>query len=219
MTLKDAMQARHTVRRYLNKPIPAEIIAQLNERAASCNSKLGLAIEFVAGDSHGVNTFGSIMSKGADNYFALCGNPAPDLDERLGYASSDLMLFAQTLGLNTWWVGGTYNKKNVLSKVAKGLAIAGILITGFGENQGIPHKSKAISKVYAYNGEPPAWFMQGIEAALLAPTALNRQSFFIEGDGNTVGITCNNGAFSGVDKGIVKHHFELGAGSDNFSWK
>ena len=50
-----------------------------------------------------------ILAKGVRNYFILAGRAAPDLRERLGAAGADLMLFCQTLGLNTWWVGGTYS--------------------------------------------------------------------------------------------------------------
>ena len=60
--------------------------------------------------------------------------------------------------------------------------------------------------------------MCGIEAALLAPTALAKQAFMIKGRGNQVSISCKNGIFTGVDTGLVKYHFELGAGKDTFEW-
>lgn len=42
------------------------------------------------------------MAKNVREYFLMAGPDAPDLDERLGYAGADLMLYVQTLGLNTW---------------------------------------------------------------------------------------------------------------------
>ena len=57
-----------------------------------------------------------------------------------------------------------------------------------------------------------------MEAALLTPTALNKLSFFVKGQGNKVALTYKEGAFAGVDKGLVKYHFELGAGKENFEW-
>lgn len=85
--------------------------------------------------------------------------------------------------------------------------------------QGVPHKTKTAEQVSSYDGETPQWFKDGIEAALLAPTALAKQAFTVRGKGNKVSISCDNGIFTGVDTGLVKYHFELGAGKDNFQWE
>lgn len=96
--------------------------------------------------------------------------------------------------------------------------VVGIVAVGYGQTQGVPHKSKKPEEVSTYSGEAPEWFKAGVFAALLAPTALAKQAFTIKGDGNQVHIDCNNGIFTGVDTGLVKYHFELGAGTDNFKW-
>ena len=58
-----------------------------------------------------------------------------------------------------------------------------------------------------------------MNAAVLAPTGLNKQIFFIEANGNTILIrTKDNSSMSQIDTGIVKYHFEIGAGKENFSW-
>ena len=57
-----------------------------------------------------------------------------------------------------------------------------------------------------------------MEALLLAPTALNKQAFILRGKGRRVSLRCDNGRFSGVDLGIGKYHFELGAGKERFDW-
>ena len=77
--------------------------------------------------------------------------------------------------------------------------------------------SKRPEEVASYAGPAPEWFVKGVEALLLAPTALNRQAFTVRGEGRTVSITCG-GAFSGVDLGIGKYHFEIGAGREAFCW-
>ena len=64
------------------------------------------------------------------------------------------------------------------------------------------------------------WFLDGMNAAVLAPTGLNRQDFFIEANGNTVSIrTKDNHPMSQINTGIVKYHFEIGAGRENFNWE
>jgi len=95
----------------------------------------------------------------------------------------------------------------------------GIIAVGYGQTQGVPHKTKTAEQVSSYDGETPQWFKDGIEAALLAPTALAKQAFTVRGKGNKVSISCDNGIFTGVDTGLVKYHFELGAGKDNFQWE
>ena len=65
----------------------------------------------------------------------------------------------------------------------------------------------------------PDWFRKGMEAAQLAPTAVNQQKFlFTLSDGNTVTAKAIGGFYDKVDLGIVKYHFEIGAGKENFSW-
>ena len=65
----------------------------------------------------------------------------------------------------------------------------------------------------------PDWFEKGVEAALLAPTAMNQQKFVFVRKGNAVSAKAKAGFYSKIDLGIVKYHFELGAGRDNFHWE
>ena len=63
---------------------------------------------------------------------------------------------------------------------------------------------------------------KGAEAALLAPTAVNQQKFkFILHPDNVVEARTlfSMAGYTDVDLGIVKYHFEVGAGKDNFSWQ
>ncbi len=218
MSMREAMHERHTVRRYTDKAIPAETMEKLRGRIDDNNKKYDLAIRLMVDDTNAFNAAVKlVLAKGVRNYFILAGRDVPDLDERLGYSSADLMLYAQTLGLNTWWVGGTFNRKKV-SVMVPDVKVIGVVAVGYGAVQGIPHKTKTSEEVSSYKGEMPDWFRSGVDAALLAPTALAKQAFFIRGEGRTVSITCENGIFSGADRGLVKYHFELGAGRENFEW-
>lgn len=219
MTMKEAMYKRHMVRKYQDLPLPEENVHKLRERIREQNRKNDLAIQLMVDDASAFSALiRLILAKGVKNYFIMAGQAGPDLDERLGYAGADLMLYAQTLGLNTWWVGGTFNRKK-MSELMPGKRVAGVVAVGYGADQGKPHKSKKPEEVSAYDKAAPEWFRNGVEAALLAPTALNKQAFFIRGQGEEVSITCNNGIFTGVDLGLVKYHFALGAKVENFRWK
>ena len=147
----------------------------------------------------------------------IAGNDTDDLAEKLGYSSADIMLYAQTLGLNTWYVGGTFNRG--VSKYVPNKKVIGIVAIGYGINNGVAHKSKTLEEVSSYDGTMPEWFKNGILASLLAPTALNKQDYRIVGKGNKVKIEINNGIFTGANKGLIKYHFELGAGKESFEWE
>lgn len=218
MDFKEAMRQRHMVRRYMDQPLSSEIVKELDGYIDRMNLSYGLSVELKTEDSSAFHAvIKLILAKGVRNFFVMAGKDAPDLDERLGYCGAGLMLYAQTLGLNTWWVGGTFSRKR-MAEISHGNRVAGVVAVGYGQTQGVPHKTKKPEQVGSYSGEEPEWFRQGINAALLAPTALAKQAFMIKGLGNKVSIQCENGIFSGVDTGLVKYHFELGAGKENFEW-
>ena len=220
MTLEEAMQTRHTVRRYTDRKLLGDVLEGLRDRIRENNEKYGLAMSLV---TENTEAFGPalrlFLAKGVRNYIVLAGRDVPGLDENVGYCGADIMLFAQTLGLNSWWVGGTYSRKGVGRNAApEAEKILGLLALGYGAVQGVPHKSKKPEEIAAYEGPAPEWFAKGTEALLLAPTALNKQAFTLRGEGRKVSLTCDNGIFTGVDLGIGKYHFELGAGKENFDW-
>ena len=219
MDLKEAMQKRHMVRKYIDKSLPDDLINRINERISMNNEKHKLSMKLMINNNKGVNSIMKlIMAKGVNNFIILAGDNSENLDERLGYSGADIMLYAQTLGLNTWWVGGTFNRS--VSQYVENKKVTGIIAIGYGESQGKPHKSKMVEDVSKYNGTViPSWFISGVDGALLAPTALNKQDFMIIGDGNKVKIECDNGIFTGSNVGLIKYHFELGSGKENFEWE
>ncbi|MCR5314023.1 MAG: nitroreductase [Bacteroidaceae bacterium] len=217
MTIKEAIFVRHTVRKYKDVAIDADIVRRLNERIDYINKEHDLNIKLVLNNGNGIWTFMKIFfAKNVKNYLVLAGKNREGIDEELGYYGAELMLFAQTLGLNSWWVGGTYNKSVAAS--TDGSVTTGVIVLGYGLTNGEQHKSKQMAEVCSYKGDMPKWFKDGIESILLAPTAMNKQGFFLEGDGRKVTLTCKNGQYTGTDKGIVKYHFEVAAGKENFEW-
>lgn len=217
MDMKEAMKERHMVRKYKNKPLTDDVIEKLKIKIKKNNREYKLNMKLMVNNDKGLSTLiKDFLSKGVSNYIILAGKDSKDLDERLGYSGTDIMLYAQTLGLNTWWVGGTYNAS--ISKYVKDKKVIGIIAVGYGRTNGVPHKSKSLEEVSIYEGTPPKWFDEGVKAALLAPTALNRQDFVIIGRGNNVTIKCDNGIFTGANIGIIKYHFELGAEKKDFKW-
>lgn len=220
MTIKEAIKERHMVRQYTDKTIPTDIAESLNARITENNKKYNLHLALVVGNSDGIGSMAKLLlSKTVNNYIVLAGVDAPNLDEKLGYCGADLILYAQTLGLNTWWVGGMFNGKGALKNLNnKNVRVNGVIAIGYGKTQGVPHRSKTAAEISRYNGKTPQWFVDGVDALLYAPTALNKQPYVVSGDGNKVSISAGNGHFSDIDLGIGKYHFEVGAGKENFEW-
>jgi hypothetical protein len=75
-----------------------------------------------------------------------------------------------------------------------------------------------MEKLTQVSGETPDWFRRGMEAVLLAPTAVNQQKFTFSLEGNRVIAKAGLGFYTKIDLGIAKYHFEVGAGRDHFVW-
>lgn len=220
MDLIQAINARHSVRQYMDKPLERDIIAELEKEIELCNSESGLHIQLVTNEPKAFSGFMAHYGKfdGVSNYIALIGKKAKDFEEKCGYYGERLVLKAQQLGLNTCWVAMTYSKIKGAYTVDKGEKLCVVIALGYGKTQGTAHKSKTIEQTARAEGNMPEWFKNGVEAALLAPTAMNQQKFMLELKDNKVMAKASSGFYTELDLGIVKCHFEIGAGKDNFEW-
>ena len=212
MTLLEAISARHSVRKYIDKDIPADIIAALQEKVAECNKEGNLNIQLVQNETRafsGMLSYGQFS--GVKNYLVMVGKKSKDLDERVGYYGEQLVLYAQTLGLNTCWVGLSYRKVPEAYNIGKEEKLVCMIALGYGEIQGVGHKIKTVEQVSNASDITPSWFKKGVEAALLAPTAVNQQKFSFEYVGmnnNRHQVKAKKGismiGYTQIDLGIAK---------------
>ena len=215
----ELIQKRHSVRQYCDRPIPEDIRKQLDACAAKWNGEGSLNIQIIYDEPECFNSrlahYGSF--KNCRNYIAMIGTPAKDLEERCGWYGELLVLEAQRLGLNTCWAALTHGKSKAVPGPGEKEVI--LIALGYGETQGSARKSKRPEDVSDLNDDSPDWYRNGITAALLAPTAVNQQKFQFTRDGNRVSAKPGRfGSCLKIDLGIVKCHFELGAGKENFEW-
>ena len=227
MTLQEAIEARHSVRAYKDQPLSEEIVKVLEDEIVKLNHEGQLHIQLICNEP---KAFQGTMAKygkfrNANNYLVMAGKRAEDLDERVGYYGEHLVLLAQTLGLNTCWVGLSYSKVPGTYVLDEDEKIACYIAIGYGETQGVGHKIKTVEQVSNASDITPSWFKKGIEAALLAPTAVNQQKFSFEYVGmsnNRHQVRAKKGfsmiGYTQMDLGIAKYHFEVGAGKVNFEW-
>lgn len=216
MTIKEAVNERHSVRQYKNIPIENEKEKELRDFIEAINDENGLDIQFIVNDPECFDSFLAHYGKftNVQNYIAMVGNKQyPNLDETMGYFGEEIVLKAQTMGLNTCWVAGTFSKKKCKAHVGKDEKLLCVISIGYGENQGQNHKSKPLEKLCKADlSTAPEWFKEGAEGALKAPTALNQQKFVITLEGEDAIISSKGGAMTKIDLGIVKYNFEAASG-------
>ena len=198
LTPMQAIEARHAVRSYTDEPLAPEAVEVLQKAIARVNEEANLNIQLVLDEPRAFAGFKArlVNFTNVSNYLALVGPECRELDGIVGYYGEQLVLLAQSLGLNSCWVGGTYK---------------------------VPHRSKARQEVAPGYDGAPEWFKRGVDAALLAPTALNQQkfSFSLDGEENDVPVvraSTKRGAFTQMDLGIAQCHFEIGAGNVLYRW-
>lgn len=227
MELIEAIRARHSVRKYDSRPIEPEKVAALRAAIDRINAAQGLNIQLALEEprsfSAGLWKYGQFS--GVRNYLVMAGPKGSAAEEKIGFYGEELVLLAQTLGLSTCWVGLSYKKIPGTYTLREGDIVHCTISLGYGLNAGVQHPLRPIENFYEVEGEadgvPPAWFLSGMEAAILAPTAVNQQKFrFILHPGNRVEAKplFSLMGYTHIDLGIVKYHFEVAAGKENFTW-
>ena len=227
MTLQEAIEVRHSVRAYKNESLAEDVARRLEEKIAKLNQAGHLHVQLIQNEPKAFQ--GTLAKYGkfrnVTSYLVMAGKKAEDLDERIGYYGEQLVLLAQTLGLNTCWVGLSYRKIPDTYVLEEGEVIKAYIAIGYGETQGVIRKSKTVEQVSNTSDITPSWFKRGVEAALLAPTAVNQQKFSFEYLGmkdDRHQVRAKKGfslvGYTQMDLGIAKYHFEIGAGKENFDW-
>lgn len=217
--LIEAMNNRHAVRKFTDRPLDADAVKTLKEATDEVNKESGLHIQLIINEPEafeaGKASYGNFQ--GCRNYFTLVGPNGKD--EEIGYYGEKLVLTAQALGINSCWVALTYKKGKSQGDIAPGEKRYMVIALGYGQTEGTLHKSRTLSDVSDYKSGDPEWYKKGLEAALLAPTAMNQQKFSFTRNGDRVSAKAGFGFYTKTDLGIAKLHFELGSGRGHEVWE
>lgn len=224
MNLLEAAAIRVSRRSFIG-PIGEEDFSYLQELAVQYSGLAEVEIRL----SHGLApcfkgfhaSYG--MFSGVEDGFLLGGaHHTADHMEKLGYYGELLVLEATARGVGTCWVGGTYRQDMLPSTSPELVDI--VIVAGQVEQRGLKEKAvysmvhrgrKSLSQMYRCDETPPDWFLRGVECAVLAPSAVNRQPVtFHWMDGRAFASVPDMGDFRPVDMGIAKAHFALAAGGD-----
>jgi nitroreductase len=177
-----------------------------------------------------VGSYGKI--KDAPAFIAFIGNmDSASVQEEIGYTGEGVILEATALGLNTCWVAGFFKPESVASLVGiksneRVLAVTPVgyahrfesleekLMTGFGRT----HRRVPISRLInsLTQDSLPEWIRASIQAARLAPSAVNRQpwGFDVQDSSITVYVRTDGPEFNvskRLDCGIAMLHIEVAA--------
>lgn len=142
-------------------------------------------------------------------------------DEAIGYWGQKIVLAAQDMELNTCWCALCSRKKSC-AVVAPGKKIRLVIAVGHGKTQGFSRKTKSVEALSSVEcAKAPAWFAAAMQAAQLAPTAMNNQNFKITllSDGKTVRIDAPQSGLNVIDEGIVRCNFEIAANEAGADWR
>ena len=221
MELLNAIKQRHSVRSYLDKLIDTDVRDELRKYIDKCNQEGNLHIQLIENEpqafAKGLFHYG--LFSNVKNYIALVGKEDSTFDERCGYYGEKIVLKAQMLGLNTCWVGGTYKKIESVVDLKPGEKFLMVIAIGYGENQGREHKYKKVKDLSIGYPNLPDWFIKGVEAVAMAPSALNQHSYRFGLRDEKVYVKKGLGIALDTDIGIAKYHFEVAAGKDSSIWE
>lgn len=226
MITVETIRERHSVREYDGKPLSRAEFDALGAVVEEFARESGLGIQLVGDNPEVFNViarFGLIRGCRTHVAFVVDDAKAGDVaaDEAIGYWGQKIVLAAQDMGFNTCWCALCSRKKS-RAVVAPGKKIRLIIAVGHGKTQGFSRKTKSVEALSSVEcAKAPAWFAAAMEAAQLAPTAMNNQNFKITllSDGKTVRIDAPKSGLNVIDEGIVRCNFEIAANEAGADWR
>ncbi len=237
----DAIFMRRSRRQFDQEPLESNLLVTLdivcNEFKPFPQVSAVLVTQSVDDVFKGViGHYGKI--KGASAFIAFIGNmDNPNIHEQIGYLGEGIILEATALKLGTCWVGGFFRPEVAasLANVNKNERVFGVtpigyaseewsleekIMTGFGRK----HQRKPLKGLVSGLEEEkwPVWTKKILEAARLAPSAVNRQPWRFHIEHHSIIISVDNlkdtfNISKRLDCGIAMLHIEVA--SLNFGLK
>jgi hypothetical protein len=179
-----------------------------------------------------IGSYGKV--KGAPTLIAFIGDMNdPQVHEKVGYTGEGIILEATAMSLATCWVGGwmffrreaaatllgigEHEKVLAVTPVGRALAeptLEETAMTGFG----LFHTRRPLADMVTglEVAEWPYWIRSALEAARLAPSAINRQPWRFHVEQSAITVSMDNPSFNlGISKrldcGIAMLHIEVAA--------
>jgi len=231
-----AIEERHSRRSFGDKRIESETLVRLESLCETISTSAdGVRVVVVPEMSAGVfkgivGAYGKV--NGAPSGLLFIGNTATThVDERVGYHGEAAVLEATSLGLDTCWVGGFFSRdkaeayavlspdEQIFAVSPLGYAVASSTFTEkMMKGMAGSHKRKPLEEIAPgiESGGWPEWAVDGVNAARLAPSAVNRQPWRFRLEDGAVVVYLDEPKDTyriakRLDCGIAMLHFEAAA--------
>lgn len=192
----DLLKSRHSVRSYLRVPIEDAIKNKLRSYATFVNThEAGIRLILVFDDESPFKGFHSYgVFKGVNNYLAVIVDSTFDnARERAGYYAEEFAIEALQLGISTCFVGGTFSREHIKTEIEVYEKVPFVVSFGYAEEnkksligvitEKILHRNTMRPREF-FSGDDSEyqmalaklpWLPEALEAAAVAPSALNSQ--------------------------------------------
>ena len=233
----EAIFTRKSRRSFLSDNISHDSLTQLEKVSNELNNSISGARAVVINQDPSeifsgiIGSYGKNIT-GVSAYVAFIGNMGdPNVQEKTGYLGEGIILEATALNLATCWVGGFFKPEAVAKQINIDSDERVLAVSPIGYvRQEYSFKEKLMSSMVSSKKrknledlllEQPSqgleeWQKTALEAARLAPSAINRQPWrFTVGD-NHIKVSIDTpkdtkGISRRLDCGIAMLHLELGA--------
>lgn len=231
--LYDSITKRKSRRSFLDKPMSPENFQALSQLAGEINAQeidLRIVVKNDSSDGVFVGRIGYGMISAKRGFAAIIvRNNNSETYAKAGFYGEWLILEATRRGIDTCWVGGTFNRAaaETLLKLQANESL--LIVTPLGE--AYPNKTskeKAMSflagsanrKMHADivkddTDNWTGWMKDAVEAVRWAPSAMNAQPWLLHQNNNNVTVSVDpkmaKRAISILDCGIAMCHIELAA--------
>jgi hypothetical protein len=232
----DAIPKRRSIRQYAARPVEAAGLEAMHRVCAEFRPFPSARAVLVADPAEDIfrgipGGYGKV--NGAPALVAFVGDmESPDVQEALGYTGEGIILEATALGLATCWVGGFFSPRRAaaIAQVAPNERVLAVTPIGY-TKEGSSLQERAMSR-FGRNwqrrplsdlvtglkeNERPDWMKAALEAARLAPSAINRQPWRFQVDKNSIIVSADSAlnptmvVSKRLDCGIAMLHIEIGA--------
>lgn len=237
--ISELVRSRRSVRTFDGRKLNADGLEKLTAFMAETENPYGIPVGFKMLDSSKQGLKCPVVS-GTDLFIGIKVPRMPHAEEAVGYSFEMLVLFAQSLGIGTVWVGGTMDRAaferamelgenemmpcmSPLGYPAEKMSIKESMM-----RKAIKADSRAPFEKLFFDGsfdaplskEKAGRLAEPLEAVRLAPSAVNRQPWRAVTDKNGVHfylkrnkgfVSDQAGDMQKIDLGIALCHFALSA--------
>lgn len=179
MTLYDAIFTRRSVRSYKMEPVDASVLAEIPRVLAEIPPlfpNIGTCVKIVDRVTKRERV-GGLCNVAAPYYAALYSERKEHAELNAGYIMEYLSLYLESRGIGTCFLGMAAKKD--VQEAAEGRSFVILLAFGLPKTEGVRKEYEAcrlsLEELCAWKEEPKAWVCQVLEAARMAPSAMNAQ--------------------------------------------